>query len=33
MRCPVDGKWRLAANVNSTDLTETELQQARSYHT
>jgi hypothetical protein len=24
MRCPVDGKWRLASNVNSTDLIETE---------
>jgi hypothetical protein len=33
MRCPVDGKWRMASNVNSSDLTEAELQEARSYHT
>ena len=33
IRCPVDGKWRMASNVNSTDLTEAELQEARSYHT
>ncbi len=30
MRCPVDGKWRMASNVNSSDLTEAELQEARS---
>jgi hypothetical protein len=33
IRCPVDGKWRMASNVNSGDLTESELQQARSCHT
>jgi hypothetical protein len=32
MRCPVDGKWRMASNVNSGDLTDAELQEARSYH-
>jgi hypothetical protein len=30
MRCPADGKWRMASNVNSSDLTEAELQEARS---
>jgi hypothetical protein len=33
IRCPVDGEWRVATNVNSADLTEAELQEARSYHT
>jgi hypothetical protein len=33
IRCPVDGKWRMASNVNSADLTEAELQEARSHHT
>jgi hypothetical protein len=31
MRCPVDRKFRLAGNVNSADLTEQEIEQARSY--
>jgi hypothetical protein len=30
MRCPVGGNWRMASNVNSSDLTEAELQEARS---
>jgi hypothetical protein len=33
IRCPVDGEWRVATNVNSADLTEAELQEARSHHT
>lgn len=33
MRCPVDGKWGLASNVNSTDLSEQELLEARNNHT
>lgn len=28
MRCPVDRKWRMMENVNSKDLTESELQEA-----
>ena len=28
MRCPVDGKWRMTENVNSSELTEAELQEA-----
>jgi hypothetical protein len=28
MRCPVDHKWRMMQNVNSTDLTEAELAEA-----
>jgi len=33
IRCPVDQKLRMAGNVNSSDLTEQELEQARRYHT
>lgn len=33
MRCPVDGKWGIASNAHSTDLTEQELLQARNFHT
>jgi len=33
MRCPVDRKWRMAGNVNSRDLTERELEQARQFRT
>jgi hypothetical protein len=33
IRCPVDHRWRMAGNVNSKDLTEQELTQARQYHT
>jgi hypothetical protein len=33
IRCPVDGKFRMAGNVNSADLTEQELEQARQHHT
>lgn len=33
MRCPVDNRWRIARNVNSSDLTKQELQQARAYRT
>jgi hypothetical protein len=33
IRCPVDKKLRMAGNVNSSDLTEQELDQARQYHT
>ncbi len=29
IRCPVDKKWRMAGNVNSSDLTEQEIEQAR----
>lgn len=31
MRCPVDGKWRMASNVNRNDLTEGELREAQRY--
>lgn len=31
IRCPVDRKLRMAGNVNSADLTEQEIEQARSY--
>jgi hypothetical protein len=31
VRCPVDGKWRLAGNARSTDLTPEHLQQAQRY--
>jgi hypothetical protein len=31
IRCPVDKKWRMAGNVNSADLTEQEIGQARKY--
>jgi hypothetical protein len=33
MRCPVDGKWGLASNVNSSDLSEMELLEARNHYT
>jgi hypothetical protein len=33
IRCPVDGRWRLAGNVDSRDLTEQQLSQARQYRT
>ncbi|HEY2795421.1 MAG TPA: hypothetical protein VGJ28_23875 [Micromonosporaceae bacterium] len=33
IRCPVDGKYRMAGNVNSADLTPVELEQAQSYRT
>jgi hypothetical protein len=29
MRCPVDGRWRLAGNVDAEDLSEEELAEAR----
>jgi hypothetical protein len=28
MRCPMDGRWRIAGNVNSRDLTSAEPEQA-----
>jgi hypothetical protein len=31
IRCPVDNRLRMAGNVNSADLTEQEIEQARSY--
>jgi hypothetical protein len=31
IRCPVDRKWRMAGNVNSADLTEQEVEQARQH--
>ena len=31
MRCPVDGKWRMAGNVHTDGLTAEELEQARRY--
>lgn len=31
MKCPVDGKWRMAGNVNSRDLTPEQLELARRY--
>jgi hypothetical protein len=33
IRCPVDGKIRMAGNVDSSDLTAEELAHAREYHT
>ena len=33
IRCPVDKKWRMAGNVNSSDLTAQEIEQARRFHT
>jgi hypothetical protein len=33
IRCPVDGKLRMARNVDSGDLTEQELAEAREHHT
>lgn len=33
IRCPVDGKWGIASNADSKDLTEQELLQARNFHT
>jgi hypothetical protein len=31
MRCPVDGKWRMAGNAWSSDLTPEQLEQAGRY--
>jgi hypothetical protein len=31
LRCPVDRRWRVAGNVDSADLTEQEIEQAREY--
>ncbi|HEY7103826.1 MAG TPA: hypothetical protein VH573_19485 [Mycobacteriales bacterium] len=31
LRCPVDRRWRIAGNVDSADLTEQEIEQAREY--
>lgn len=31
LRCPVDGRWRMAGNVDSDDLTPEEIEQARRY--
>jgi hypothetical protein len=31
MRCPIDGKWRLAGNARSTDLSPEQLEQAQRY--
>ena len=31
MRCPVNGRWRMAGNVRSADLTSDQLEQARRY--
>jgi hypothetical protein len=31
MRCPVDGKWRLASNARSADLTAEQREQAQRY--
>jgi hypothetical protein len=33
LRCPVDKKWRMAGNVSSRDLSPSELEQARQFHT
>ena len=33
IRRPVDKKWRMAGNVNSRDLSPSELEQARQVHT
>ena len=33
MRCPVDRKWRMVANVDSRNLTEGELERARQHRT
>lgn len=32
MRCPVDGKWRLAGNVDKGGLTQEQLAEAGQYH-
>jgi hypothetical protein len=31
MRCPVDGKWRMARNARSSDLTPEQLEQAQRF--
>lgn len=31
MRCPVDGRWRMAANVDSATLTEAQRKDAGAY--
>jgi hypothetical protein len=31
LRCPIDGRWRLAGNVRACDLTQEQLAQARSH--
>lgn len=31
MRCPVDGRWRLAGNARSAELTAEQLAQAQRY--
>jgi predicted HD phosphohydrolase len=31
MRCPVDHRWRMVGNVSSRDLTEEQLDQARTH--
>ena len=31
LRCPVDRKWRMAGNIDSVNLTEQEIEQARKY--
>lgn len=33
MKCPVDGRWRIAANIRESDLNPDQLEQARRYHT
>jgi len=33
IRCPVDGKLRMAGNVNSAELTDEEIEEARKHHT
>jgi hypothetical protein len=33
MKCPVDGRWRMAANVRASDLSQQQLENARRYHT
>lgn len=33
MKCPVDGRWRMAANIRASDLSPDQLERARSYHT
>jgi hypothetical protein len=33
IRCPVDNKWRMASNVNSSDLTEQQIERARQHRT
>lgn len=33
IRCPVDKKWRMAGNVNSSELSDQQIEQARRYRT